>query len=104
MSFATKTDYVGLADDASLTAILELKSNAQNATNSVLQIPKSDGSIIGDEVYGHVKAPTCEYVVKADGNISGLKLGNCYSAGFALNSVKVSTSAGGEPSVTASAV
>ncbi len=43
MAFAAKTDYVGLASISGLT----LKSNGQNGTNSVLEIPGADGSVIG---------------------------------------------------------
>lgn len=101
MSFATKTDYLGLA-----TTGLELKSNGQNASNGVLQIPKSDGSIIGDEIYGHIKAPTCDYVITQNVALSTLNLGKCHNPDnqYALQSVKISTSAGGEPTFSATGV
>ena len=101
MSFAQKTDYLGLA-----TTGLELKSNSQNATNGVLPIPKSDGSIIGDEIYGHIKAPTCDYAITKSVSLSGLNLGECNNQDnqYALQSIKVSTSAGGEPTFNATGV
>ena len=101
MAFAAKTDLVGLA-----TTGLELRSNGQNASNSVLQIPGSDGSILGDEVFGHIKAPTCEYAITGDVTLSGISLGTVYGSdgAYALQHLHVSTSAGGEPTVTADAV
>lgn len=100
MSFATKTDYLGLA-----TTGLELKSNAQNASNGVLQIPKSDGSILGDEIYGHIKAPTCDYAITKSLSLS-TTLGECHNTDnqYALQSIKISTSAGGEPTFSATGV
>ena len=49
MSFAAKIDYCGLTKYG-----LALRSNAQNATNGLLEIPASDGSYIGNEIYGHI--------------------------------------------------
>ena len=101
MAFASKDDLVGIA-----TTGLELRANAQNASNSVLQIPGSDGSILGDEVYGHVKNPNCEYAITGDVTLSTLKLGFVYNSEgpYALQHIHVSTSAGGEPTFTADAV
>jgi hypothetical protein len=99
MAFAAKTDLVGIA-----TTGLSIKSNGQNATNSVLQIPGADGSILGDEVYGHVKAPNCEYAITGTVNLTGIKLGNCYNSPYALNNIHIATGAGQEPTVTATGV
>lgn len=99
MSFATKTDLVGLAREG-----LELKANAQNASNSLLEIPGSDGSVIGDIITGHVKAPNCDYAVTKRITLAGLSLGHCYNAPYALASLTVNTGAGTEPTVQASTV
>lgn len=99
MAFAAKVDLVGIA-----TTGLSLRSNGQNATNSVLQIPGADGSILGDEVYGHVKAPNCEYAITGNLTLANIELGKCYSTPYALNNVHVTTGAGQEPTVTATAV
>ena len=103
MAFADKVDYVGLATQVSGIA---LRSNGQNATNQVLQIPGQDGSIIGDEIFGHIKAPTCEYAITGSAALTGLKLGYVYNSSgpFALNHIHVATGAGTEPVVTADAV
>lgn len=98
MSFAAKTDLVGIE-----TTGLKLRANGHNASNSVLQIPGADGSIIGDEIYGHIKAPNCEYAITATATID-VDLGNVYNAPYALSKIHVSTGAGQEPVVTADGV
>lgn len=99
MSFAVKQDLVGLEQTG-----LKVRANSTNNTNTVLEIPSSNGSIIGDEITGHISAPTCEYAITSSNTLSGLKLGYCYNDNFALAGIKVSTSAGGEPTVEANAV
>lgn len=103
MAFADKIDYVGLGLEA---PSLKLRSNAQNATNSVLEVPGADGSIICDEIYGHIKAPTCGYAVVGETNLSSINLGQVYSqvGPYALSRVHISTGAGQEPTVDADAV
>lgn len=100
MSFATKTDYVGLS---SITG-LKLRSNGQNKSNTVVQIPGSDGSILGDEQTVVVSNPTCEYAINEENESAEFLLGACYNANFALSRVHISTSAGGEPVLTADGV
>lgn len=101
MSFAAKIDYVGLARTG-----LALRSNGQNGSNTVLEIPGADGSILGDEITGHIKAPTCEYAISGTADIGGIELGKVYgsSGPYALSRVRVSTGAGQEPTVEADAV
>lgn len=101
MAFAAKTDYVGLARTG-----LTLRSNGQNASNSVLEIPSADGSILGDEITGHVKAPTCEYAINGSADIGGLELGKVYGSdgAYALTRLHISTGAGQEPTVEADSV
>lgn len=105
MSFAAKIDYAGLGSTG-----LVLRSNGQNGTNGVLEIPGSDGSILGDEIYGHIKNPTCEYAISGSTELTGLSLGTVYNTQltgmgpFALSRLAVSTGAGAEPTVQADAV
>lgn len=99
MSFAAKTDWVGLSQTG-----LVLRSNSQNATNTVLEIPGADGSILGDLITGHVKAPTCEYALSGTVNLANIVLGKCYNEPYALSRIRLSTSAGGEPTFSAEAV
>ena len=100
MAFAEKIDYVGLARTG-----LALRSNGQNGSNSVLEIPGADGSILGDEIYGHIKNPTCGYAITSALTLSDIKLGKVYGNGdYALTRLHVSTGAGQEPTVEADAV
>ena len=101
MSFAAKVDYVGLA-----RAGLALRSNGQNGSNSVLEIPGANGSILGDEITGHIKAPTCEYAISGSVALSGIYLGKVYGSNgaYALSRLHVSTGAGQEPTVEADSV
>ena len=101
MSFAAKVDYVGLARTG-----LALRSNGQNGSNSVLEIPSDDGSILGDEITGHIKAPTCEYAISGTASLSGIKLGKVHgsSGAYALSRLRVSTGAGQEPTVDADSI
>lgn len=103
MSFAAKVDFAGLARTG-----LALRSNGQNATNTVLEIPGSDGSILGDIITGHIKNPTCGYAINGTAQLSGLQLGKVHntelSAPYALTRVRISTGAGQEPTVEADCV
>lgn len=103
MAFAEKIDYVGLGLEI---PSLKLRSNAQNATNTVLEILGSDGSILCDEQSGHVKAPTCGYAVVGEANLSAVNLGKVYNTTepYALSRVHITTGAGQEPTVDADAV
>lgn len=110
MAFAPKTDFVGLT--STITAGLELRSNSTNDSQTVLQIPGADGSIIGDEQTGLIKNPSCEYIFTGNCMISEIMLGKVYSIGlapqdtgpFALQHIHISTGAGQEPVLTADAV
>ena len=100
MSFAPKTDWIGLGG----TEGLVLRSNSENASNTVIPIHGADGTIIGDEQTVVIKNPTCEYAIDGTVNLSAITIGNCYNAPYALSRIQVSTSAGGEPVVNADAV
>ena len=102
MSFAAKTDYVGLARTG-----LVLRSNGQNGSNSVLEIPGADGSILGDEITGHIQAPTCEYAINGTATLNNIALGKVHNTEmgpYALTRIQVSTGAGQEPTVNADSV
>lgn len=99
--FSPKIDLVGIGDDTNL----KLRSNTHGQSNSVLQIPKSDGSIIDDEIYGHISAPNCDYAITGSTQFQK-NLGQVYSSNgpYALQSISISTGAGQEPSFSATAV
>lgn len=102
MAFATKKDYAGLERTG-----LALRSNGQNASNTVLEIPGADGSILGDEITGHIKNPTCGYAITGSASLSGIALGKVYGTNdkpYALSRLHVSTGAGSEPTVEADCV
>lgn len=100
MAFANKIDYVGLERTG-----LKLRSNGQNGSNSVLEIPGADGSILGDEVFGHIKNPTCGYAITGSVTLAGIKLGSVNgSTPYALSRIHVTTGAGQEPTFDADAV
>ena len=100
MSVEAKVDYAGLERTG-----LALRSNGQNATNTVLEIPGSDGSILGDIITGHLKNPTCGYAINGTAVLSGLSLGKVHNTDltdpYALTRIRISTGAGQEPTVEA---
>lgn len=105
MAFSAKTDWLGL--ETKYSSSLKLRSNGQNASNQVLQVPGSDGSILGDHLYGSVWSPNCEYAIVGAASISGLNLGEAYcstSTKYAISKIHVATGAGTEPTVTADGV
>jgi hypothetical protein len=102
MAFAEKKDYVGLERTG-----LALRNNGQNGSNSVLEIPGANGSILGDEITGHIKNPTCGYAITGSASLSGIELGKVYGTNdkpYALSRLRISTGAGQEPTVEADAV
>lgn len=101
MAFAAKVDYVGLERTG-----LALRSNGQNASNTVLEIPGADGSILGDEITGHIKNPTCSYALSGEASLNDIMLGKVYSSNgsYALTRLHISTGAGQEPTVDADCV
>lgn len=103
MSFAPKTDYIGLTN---LIDTIQVRSNGENASNTVVQIPGQDGSILGDEQTEVVRNPTCEYAIVGTVALNELKLGKVYSeeGDYVLQSISISTSAGGEPTFNATGV
>lgn len=101
MAFATKTDWIGLASDT-----LKLKSNGDGASNGNLEIVGTNGNIVANETYGHIKAPTCEYVICGTEDINfdiGVSHSTAYPT-YVLQSYSVSTGAGQEPTFSAAAV
>lgn len=99
MSFTAKENLVGLTQEG-----LSLRSNGHNASNGVLQIHGANGSWIGEEIFGHIKNPTCEYAITKKFSLSNIKLGNCYNTPYALSRIAISTGAGQEPTFNADAV
>ena len=102
MAFTPKTDWIGLEDGTNL----KLKSNSDGASSSNLEIVGKNGDLICNQIYGQIKAPTCEYVICKDTTVQfdlGVAHNTTYPT-FALQSYTISTGAGQEPTFNATAV
>lgn len=103
MSWESKTDYCGLSDGS----ILGIKSSNENASSSYLEKLGQQGAIAATKLYGDKNAqPSCEYVIKKAGNVK-VQIGKVTTVDgkrYALQQVVFGTSAGGEPTVTATSV
>jgi hypothetical protein len=105
MSKAAYTDWLGIT-----TTGLEICGNAKGASNSNIEVTKSDGSYIKDEKYGSIAAPRCDY--KITGNLTtetlnALKLGKVHGSNtgpYALKTINIHTGAGDEPTFSAQGV
>lgn len=108
MSFAPKIDYYGFDAKQSL----KLSDSTEGRSNQTVTATNDEGSIIESEVFGETFAPSNSYKVTKCWTTDGLEviLGGMfttttYSGGSltsALSNFTISTSAGGEPSVSAS--
>ena len=100
MSFKAKIDFSGLARTG-----LEVVGNRSGAGNQVLEIPGSNGAIVGGEVFAHIKNPGVDFKITASVTLSDLKLGKVHysqapiegGGPWALKHVHVHTGAGEEP-------
>lgn len=102
MALATKIDYVGLGGSG-----LELRTNSLWKSATFLEKVGANGAYVASEVFGTVAAPSCDYAISGAISSFTKNLGYVYSAQtdpYALQSITISTSAGGEPTVSASAV
>lgn len=101
MAFEPKTDWLGLADGSNIL----LKSNSDGASNGNLEIVGKNGDIICNQTYGHIKSPTCEYVIAKPLQFSqtiGSVITDTYP--YALQSYTITTGAGQEPTFSAAGV
>lgn len=102
MPLPTKTDFVGLA-----TTGLELRDNGLGKSATFLEKTGANGAYVAAELFGAVAAPTCDYAITGSLSAFTKNLGQVYSSTtekYALQSITINTSAGGEPTVSASAV
>lgn len=102
MSLPTKTDFVGLA-----TTGIELRSNGLGKTATYLEKTGNTGAIVASEYFGENASPNCEYAITAAVAAFTKNLGQVYGSTtekYALQSIVISTSAGGEPTISATAV
>jgi len=103
MSWESKTDYCGLGDGT----VLKVKSANLNGSSQYLEKLGQDGAIAATKLYGTKNAsPSNEYVILSSGNIT-VEIGKVTTVDnkrYALQSVSVKRSAGGEPTVSATCV
>ena len=102
MSWESKPDFCGLGGD-----ILKVKSANPNNSSQYLEKLGQDGSIAATKLYGTKNAsPSNEYVILKAGTIT-VQIGKVTTVDnkrYALQSVTVKKTAGGEPTVSATAV
>ena len=102
MSWESKKDYCGLGGQ-----ILKVKSANKNASSQFLEKLGKDGAIAATKLYGDKNAsPSNEYTILKSGTIT-VQIGKVTTVDgerYALQSVVVKKTAGGEPTVSATAV
>lgn len=96
MSWETKTDFCGLAEDGKLIC----KGSNENKSMQTLEKNGRLGQIAAAKYFATVAAPSCEYTIAAKVTKTGVKLGAITSVDgkkFALQSISIKTTAGSEP-------
>jgi len=100
MAFKTKTDPFGIA---STTCVV--KSTSDGNSGSIAEARDENGNIVDQTAYGDRMAPSAEYALKAETTFDSIKLGGVSTyknKRVVLTNFTVNTSAGGEPTVSAS--
>lgn len=87
------------------------KASSDGKTSSVAEAPNEYGDTAAHDVYGEAIAPSTEYAVTGEVDLSGIVLGSIHTNGTGANakklmltSVAISTQAGNPPTVTISGV
>ena len=87
------------------------KSSGDGKTSSVAEAPNEYGDTAAHDVYGEVLAPSTEYAVTGEVDLSQIVLGSIHTYGtdgstknLMLTTVAISTQAGNPPTVTISGV
>ena len=105
MSWESKPDYCGLGGGTS--PVLKVKSANKNASSQFLEKLGQNGAIAYTKLYGDKNAsPSNEYTILKAGDIT-VQIGKVTTVDgkrYALASVVVKKTAGGEPTVSATAV
>ena len=103
--FSAPVNYWGTIDG------LSPKSSSDGKTSSVAEAPNEYGDTAAHDVYGEVLAPSTEYAVTGDVDLSDIVLGTIHTFGegtgakkLMLTQVAISTQAGNPPTVTISGV
>ena len=105
MSWEAKQDYCGLASGNN--PVLKVKSDTPNNSSSWLEKLGQDGTIAATKLYGTKNAsPSNEYTILKAGDIT-VQIGKVTTVEgkrYALQSVVYKKTAGGEPTLNATAV
>ncbi len=103
--FSAPVNYWGTIDG------LTPKSSSDGKTSSVAEAPNEYGDTAAHDVYGEVLAPSTEYAVTGEVDLSDIVLGSIHTYGtgndakkLMLTQVQISTQAGNPPTVTISGV
>ena len=103
--FSAPVNYWGAIDG------LTPKSSSDGKTSSVAEAPNEYGDTAAHDVYGEVLAPSTEYAVTGEVDLSDIVLGSIHTIGtgaaakkLMLTQAAISTQAGNPPTVTISGV
>ena len=103
--FSAPVNYWGSIDG------LTPKSSSDGKTSSVAEAPNEYGDTVAHDVYGEVLAPSTEYAVTGEVDLSDIVLGSIHTIGtgaaakkLMLTQVQISTQASNPPTVTISGV
>ena len=103
--FSAPVNYWGTID------CLTPKSSNDGKSSSVAEAPDEYGDTAAHDVYGEVLAPSTEYAVTGDVDLSDIVLGSIHTLGegtgakkLMLTQVQINTQAGNPPTVTISGV
>lgn len=110
--FSAPVDYFELDHVASTNETgLRIKSSQDGATGQEAEASNEYGDTVAHDEYGQVLAPSCEYAVIDDVDLSDIALGKIVtksvggvSKKFMITQVQINTSAGGAPTVSVSGV
>lgn len=103
MSFQTHTDYFGLSTATGSAFVIT--DSAENKTAQTANGRDEKGDVVAFEVFGETIAPSCSYVLKANGNTGTFKIGSPItvdSKKVTITNVSISTSAGSPPKIDVS--
>lgn len=103
--FSAPVNYWGSIDG------LTPKSSSDGKTSSVAEAPNEYGDTAAHDVYGETLAPSTEYAVTDEVDLSDIELGSIHTLGegtgakkLMLTQVQINTQAGNPPTVTISGV
>jgi len=100
MAFLTKVDPFGLASNT-----LAVKSTSDGTSSSIAEAMDEDGTIVAQTAFGTRMSPSADYALKAETEFEDIQLGavNTYKTKrVVLTNLQINTSAGGEPTISAS--